>query len=512
MNRYNQAIYYFLLLFGVASYSLLQAQNYAPVPNGMKIIYEFSHSHTGNIWEEVFIDSIIPQGTDTLFILNGQTRKVSSDQECNSVSYVGGNMNFLTEQAGNLGKEILKKGADTYSLINPFGDTLELRVGQNIGYYWNARPHMTGFDTARVLAYSYKNIVENIWDSVMTISWQNRKIEISQLHGIVYFDGFMDLTCPPYTTINQPIGFPRYQLSTPVRMAGISGNQFKAGYSTAFPADTYDFTPGDIFSIRRIRYKHSSLAEDGYIYYHILEDSGIVNGRRTYKAVYKKNNYLGASVTSLSFPITKPGQNNSQLKYIFSSDELINIPSNNAQANFVNILQPFSPITGPEIIFEPGLIVDTCMGKVRLVGGNVFEGGITLKMSHKYGFNQQSYWSSYLDGDRTEWYLACFRKHDDTTYISPCIPLSEDEATKVEKDVLIYPNPSKKELSIQLPSGNIFQSSISLYNMQGRLLREYPVNRESGIQLNLPELPSGIYWINFVSNEQIMHGKIIIEN
>ncbi len=495
-------------------HSALWCQTYSPIPAGLKFMYEFTQPQTGNVWEEVFVKSTHLSGGDTVFILNGQTRKVAEDEGCPYPLNQGPGTVFLTEQAGNIGQEIIKRGSDEYLLINPFGDTLHLYTGKGIGYYWNARPHLTGYDTAKVISYTYKTLLGNLSDSVMTIAWHGRKLEISRHYGIIYFDGFMDLNCPLITTTNQPTPFPRYQLTTPARVIGVSGQQVNEGYKTPYPADAYRFEPGDIFMIWHTRYKHSSVVYTQLSYFHFLEDSGFVNGAHVYKVqqLLNYNSFLpyNALVTSQTIPDIKPGWKDPVGKYVYKGYELANFPNNSQSGNsLVNVLQAYTPSGGPEIHLGPGTILDTCEGKVRVLAWMLFEGGYSMTLTSNRGFINQEFWNSAQDGDRYSWGLYCMKRNTDSVVNYPCAPLNQSKDLDWSEEIDIYPVPVKSVLNLHSISGKTFDHTIRLYNVQGVLLKEIPGQSQASLSLNLGDEPDGVYWISLFWDGQERQKRIL---
>lgn len=497
-------------------FTFLKAQEYAPVPPGVKLIYEFSHPHNTNIWEEVFIQDTVIYGIDTLLLFNGQTQKVDKDEICPSVLPSADDRTYLTGQSGNLGMGYIRRGTSTYLLINPYGDTLHLQVGNPVGYYWNARPHIAGFDTARVQSYFFKKIVGSLWDSVITIEWHGRSIEISKHYGVIYFDGFMDLNCPNYY-FNQINPFPRYQLSKSVHLAGVSGDHFHEGFGAAFPGDIYKFNVGDILMHVRRFLVHFSQKSEVFSYYQILADSGVINGKYVYLAkVYHNFNPSTpehAVTTSISFPCTKPGWIESNQKYYFEGNELVDLYMNDiANKKFLNVRQPFSYVDGPAIQFESLFDLDSCNGKVRMTAGNYGEGGATINMSYNRGFINQEYWSSALDGYRTQWSLYCMKRYDNPNFHFPCVPLSQNDILSLVQNVNFYPMPFSDILNIEAPTMELFQSPAHLYNSQGGLIKSFSIQFDSHIQLNMEDVPQGIYWISVKYNGEWSYQKVIKGN
>ncbi|MBN2612908.1 MAG: T9SS type A sorting domain-containing protein [Bacteroidales bacterium] len=79
------------------------------------------------------------------------------------------------------------------------------------------------------------------------------------------------------------------------------------------------------------------------------------------------------------------------------------------------------------------------------------------------------------------------------------------------KEVLIYPNPVKSEITIEIPElGDDEFGSLKIYNQEGKLaLQKNKVSRKT--MLNLSELPHGIYYLNISLADKTIQWKIIKE-
>lgn len=182
---------FFLLVLN--AYLIGFGQVYHPFPDGYRSLFAFKTvMDPGHAWEEVYIDSIIAQGTDTLYILNAQIRPAAESEICTGNNSGMQDLFRLLGQPGNLGTRCMYRNGLEFGLVNPYGDTLWLRTRDTIGTYWNSRPHVAGFDTAKIVSYSLDSIFGNILDSVVHIQYSgSRLIKISKHHGVIYFDGFL---------------------------------------------------------------------------------------------------------------------------------------------------------------------------------------------------------------------------------------------------------------------------------------------------------------------------------
>ncbi len=95
---------------------------------------------------------------------------------------------------------------------------------------------------------------------------------------------------------------------------------------------------------------------------------------------------------------------------------------------------------------------------------------------------------------------------------------ADEDETAVQpvnyKNISIYPDLVKEALFINYPSEKD-AFSISLYNMQGSMVKQAKYNVVAGLNrytLNIPELASGVYLIKCVIDSETFMRKIIVSN
>jgi hypothetical protein len=87
-----------------------------------------------------------------------------------------------------------------------------------------------------------------------------------------------------------------------------------------------------------------------------------------------------------------------------------------------------------------------------------------------------------------------------------------DNIIRNEKNVSIYPNPTKDYIYINFESNTNEYIYIQLYNLEGKLLKNIyqgkTLNNYTQISSNTSEIPSGIYIVSIQSGSNIYHQKI----
>ena len=83
-----------------------------------------------------------------------------------------------------------------------------------------------------------------------------------------------------------------------------------------------------------------------------------------------------------------------------------------------------------------------------------------------------------------------------------CSTVQGISASEVQRNIIIYPNPTNGQVQINSNGENI--SSIKIYNLAGELLKEY-----FSSDFSIANLPSGVYFIKTVTDQSIYLNKVI---
>lgn len=73
----------------------------------------------------------------------------------------------------------------------------------------------------------------------------------------------------------------------------------------------------------------------------------------------------------------------------------------------------------------------------------------------------------------------------------------------------MYPNPAKDVLTIKL--NNISSANLSIYDIQGKLIKERTISNEQNLELSVSDLQSGMYFVKLNTATKEMVKKLIIE-
>ena len=87
--------------------------------------------------------------------------------------------------------------------------------------------------------------------------------------------------------------------------------------------------------------------------------------------------------------------------------------------------------------------------------------------------------------------------------------------SEVEKEIVtydLYPNPSRGIINIDLSQDQgTKESTISIVNAQGQVMREEVLRNSNSIILDLHHLPSGAYWVHLKSGQATEVKKLILQ-
>jgi hypothetical protein len=102
--------------------------------------------------------------------------------------------------------------------------------------------------------------------------------------------------------------------------------------------------------------------------------------------------------------------------------------------------------------------------------------------------------------------------NDIAIFYASTIPLlASPSLLTVNKDLGLFPNPTKDKLTITLPEGaSVSQIRIFAFTGQQVLTQELKGNSKS-IGLNLPDLPSGVYLVEVQTGNEVLRQRLVIK-
>jgi hypothetical protein len=89
---------------------------------------------------------------------------------------------------------------------------------------------------------------------------------------------------------------------------------------------------------------------------------------------------------------------------------------------------------------------------------------------------------------------------------NPSVSVKELKTTFALK---VYPNPAKKNITIEIPEAQV-ENSLAIYNLKGQELIKQE-SKDSKSQIDISNLTNGIYFVKLVTDKVVMTRKIIIE-
>jgi hypothetical protein len=94
---------------------------------------------------------------------------------------------------------------------------------------------------------------------------------------------------------------------------------------------------------------------------------------------------------------------------------------------------------------------------------------------------------------------------------SPCDTLSlGNENIKISEGIIIYPNPTDNNITIELQSIQTLKSIIYIYDIRGQLLFQIPT-QQARTDINVSNLSKGIYILKILNDDRLIFKKFIKE-
>ena len=96
------------------------------------------------------------------------------------------------------------------------------------------------------------------------------------------------------------------------------------------------------------------------------------------------------------------------------------------------------------------------------------------------------------------------------TGTSGAVDYSAAKAVIFDKAIQVYPNPAKDKLNISIPGNNNKTATLQLTDALGNQIKTYRASGEK-IELKLPVLSAGAYYLNVIRTDGTSKHKIIIQ-
>lgn len=98
-----------------------------------------------------------------------------------------------------------------------------------------------------------------------------------------------------------------------------------------------------------------------------------------------------------------------------------------------------------------------------------------------------------------------------TAKTSKRIKFNDEDETKVEESISIYPNPVKDELNINIQLQENEVAEWTLQNIKGQLIQSDSLNSDNNT-IDLSDLSQGVYFIQLMRNNQLIKtDKLIVQ-
>jgi aminopeptidase N len=134
------------------------------------------------------------------------------------------------------------------------------------------------------------------------------------------------------------------------------------------------------------------------------------------------------------------------------------------------------------------------------------DAGSDWQMVRPYLFNTLTLKSGYIEIDTLKIGEYTFANFGDTTAVGL------KEYNKGDNELILFPNPSKKKVTLKLKSVKDFYNRIELVDVKGKIVYEEFVKPSDEATISIEHLPNGVYMVN-VSNgsKRLVSKKLIIQ-
>jgi hypothetical protein len=88
--------------------------------------------------------------------------------------------------------------------------------------------------------------------------------------------------------------------------------------------------------------------------------------------------------------------------------------------------------------------------------------------------------------------------------------LSTPNQKKFENKILVYPNPTQNEVRISWTNTNAMNTSISVCDLQGKMIKQIQVNNQSELLLSTQEIPDGFYLVSVCNESGCVTSKLAV--
>jgi hypothetical protein len=476
---------WFLLFFLIINAGILDAQQWRPVTSTEKFNYRVDTA--GYISNTILVDSLKMENGDSVFCFN---RVVTACPSCPYSDWK------LYNQPQFLKKKMTRKPGGMYVFSDPGRFYIKTLAGLNESWVFDSAANIT----AQVTAKTWETVF-NIPDSVKTISLSNGQvIKLSKDHGITEF----------------PLMGKNHTYS----LEGIAGRDL----GTLIPGffDFFNFNVGDVFQY------HGKSINYGIGYGTGWLEKVTVISRDSSPEGY----HYGVISTGMSWQESLIGPVGDSTHFYYDTTNVY-IDSAGHPCNFYPlqlVRDPQDPVlSGPnaswmKIFSDTGQVISRQEG---LVFGTPEEaplynygGPDTLEPAGYMNFIKK--YSTGLGQviDRVEifeisWYndMIGYVKSGDTTgivYPDEFI-LQKINERKMSAGIKVFPNPARERIYIQFPEPTTGSVWIGMFSTDGRNVFSSECDlRGDKIEVTLPSLSPGIYFVRVTSGENTASSRIFI--
>lgn len=91
------------------------------------------------------------------------------------------------------------------------------------------------------------------------------------------------------------------------------------------------------------------------------------------------------------------------------------------------------------------------------------------------------------------------------------LPIGVNDVQGEEIKIDIFPNPAVEAISVRNQSLAIKEQTIEIYNLTGQRVYSSTETTQSSVDINISELPKGIYFVKYIRGEKAVTKKIVVQ-
>jgi hypothetical protein len=489
------------LLFAAPAF----AQNYQPFRKGLTY-----HFMAQDSIYSLRVDSVKVVNGDSVFVFNQTTKELNStvnNPACTPANFYG---SYAIRSQNQFGKQMTKKPNGEFVFRTLQGQEFLLKTKASVGQTWvvNTTNNLTAILSQKFIG----TVAPGIQDSIFLYNFNTGgQIQLSKKYGFfstINFASFSDPTFTPKTLNFYKL--PEKQIGSPI----------------SSPFSVHNFQVGDKFMLHKRNYTGilgNNICTEQWNQIRILSRRNSVNNDTIYYTLERQQLYKAYGNAGAPAPFCNQATATT-LNPAVTENLAITANTNSetfSLSNSFKVFQQTGPLNG---MVSKGIIRTSLFNqREQLLFHQVpylacaktftFMVDYSRKLNYAVGLGRTYEEISSTNGSSIEELIAYIKGNE--TYgtwlsLGQLMTIKKEVATFPGK---IYPNPCISEITLQFSEpvkGN--QVEISVLNTFGQVVsKTVAVAGKKELQLNLEQLPKGIYVVQVNQNGKVYSSRLVKE-